>query len=57
MTWDEGFARQYDDWSSDMTADVPLYVALACETDRPLVELAVGNGRAAMPVALASRRA
>lgn len=56
MTWDEGFARRYDDWSADMTADIPFYVALACETDGPLVELAVGNGRVAIPVAQASDR-
>jgi len=39
-----------------MTEDVPFYVALALETDGPLVELAVGNGRVAIPVARASGR-
>ena len=34
-----------------MKEDVPFYVALARETDGPLVELAVGNGRVAIPVA------
>ena len=34
-----------------MTEDVPFYVELARETDGPLVELAVGNGRVAVPVA------
>jgi SAM-dependent methyltransferase len=34
-----------------MTEDVPFYVALAREADGPLVELAVGNGRVAIPVA------
>jgi SAM-dependent methyltransferase len=34
-----------------MTDDVPFYVALAREADGPLVELAVGNGRVAIPVA------
>ena len=34
-----------------MTEDVPFYVELARETDGPLVELAVGNGRVAIPVA------
>jgi len=45
------FAAVYDDWSAHMTEDVPFYVQLARETDGPLVELAVGNGRVAIPVA------
>jgi len=56
MTWDEGFAARYDEWSAHMTEDVPFYVALALETDGPLVELAVGNGRVAIPVARATGR-
>jgi SAM-dependent methyltransferase len=47
----EGFAAIYDDWSAHMTEDVPFYVELARETEGPLVELAVGNGRVAIPVA------
>jgi SAM-dependent methyltransferase len=39
-----------------MTADVPFYVGLAREADGPLVELAVGSGRVAIPVAQASGR-
>jgi SAM-dependent methyltransferase len=34
-----------------MTADVAFYVGLAREADGPLVELAIGNGRVAIPVA------
>jgi ubiquinone/menaquinone biosynthesis C-methylase UbiE len=45
------FAPIYDDWSAHMTEDVPFYVELARETDGPLVEVAVGNGRVAIPVA------
>jgi len=45
------FAPSYDDWSAHMTEDVPHYVRLAQETEGPLVELAVGNGRVAIPVA------
>jgi ubiquinone/menaquinone biosynthesis C-methylase UbiE len=45
------FAAIYDDWSASMTEDVPFYVELARETDGPLVELAVGTGRVAIPVA------
>jgi hypothetical protein len=29
MSWDERFSYRYDDWSADMTADVPFYVGLA----------------------------
>jgi Methyltransferase domain len=39
-----------------MDADVPFYVALAREADGLLVELAVGNGRVAIPVAQATAR-
>jgi SAM-dependent methyltransferase len=56
MSWDEGFAERYDEWSSEMTEDVPFYVELARETDGPIVELAVGSGRVAIPVAAATGR-
>src|SRR5215216_7412655 len=39
-----------------MTADVPFYCELAREADGPLVELAIGNGRVAIPVAQATGR-
>jgi ubiquinone/menaquinone biosynthesis C-methylase UbiE len=45
------FAAVYDDWSAHMTEDVPFYAELAREADGPIVELAVGNGRVAIPVA------
>ena len=47
----DAFAAVYDEWSSHMTEDVGFYVELARETEGPLVELAVGNGRVAIPVA------
>jgi SAM-dependent methyltransferase len=53
-TWDETFADRYEEWSAGMTADVPFYVGLAGEAEGPLVELAVGNGRVAIPVAKAT---
>src|SRR5437764_3298232 len=56
MSWHEAFARRYDDWSASMTADVPFYVNLAVEAYGPLIELAVGNGRVAVPVAQATDR-
>jgi SAM-dependent methyltransferase len=46
------FAAIYDDWASHMTEDVPFYLDLVREADGPVVELAVGNGRVAIPVAL-----
>jgi SAM-dependent methyltransferase len=54
VSWDEAFASRYDQWSADMTADVAFYVNLARAVDGPLVELAIGNGRVAIPVALAT---
>ena len=53
-TWDDAFAQRYDEWSAHMTADVAFYVDLARETNGPLVELAIGNGRVAIPVAQAT---
>ena len=56
MSWDEQFADRYEEWSAHMTADIPFYVDLALAADGPLVELAVGSGRVAIPVALATGR-
>lgn len=56
MSWDEAFSHRYDEWSAHMTEDVGFYVELACEAEGPLVELAVGNGRVAIPVARAAGR-
>lgn len=56
MSWDEAFSHRYDEWSAGMTADIAFYVELASEADGPLVELAVGNGRVAIPVARATGR-
>jgi SAM-dependent methyltransferase len=56
MTAEYAFADRYDEWSADMTEDIAFYVDLALHTSGPLVELAVGNGRVAVPVALATGR-
>ncbi len=56
MSWDEAFAERYAEWSAEMTDVVAFYVALAREADGPLVELAIGNGRVAIPVAQATGR-
>ncbi len=54
MSWDESCADGYADWSAHMTADIGFYTALAREADGPLVELAIGSGRVAIPVARAT---
>ncbi len=57
MSWYEAASDRYDAWAAaDMTADVPFYVGLAHEADGPIVELAVGTGRVAIPVAYATGR-
>jgi SAM-dependent methyltransferase len=50
------FADIYEEWSVVMTEDVPFYVDLAREANGPVVELAVGTGRVAVPVAEAIGR-
>ena len=56
MNWDYAFADRYDEWSADMTEDVPFYVALARQSEGPIVELGIGNGRVAIPIAQATGR-
>jgi SAM-dependent methyltransferase len=56
MSWDERLADGYDEWAAHMTEDIPFYVGLAREADGPVVELAVGTGRVAKPVARAIGR-
>ena len=51
MTAYEPFAKDYEAWSAGMTEDVSFYVELAREADGPVVELAVGTGRVAVPIA------
>jgi SAM-dependent methyltransferase len=55
-SWDEAFSERYEEWAASMTADVPFYVGLARDADGPIVELAVGNGRVAIPVARSTGR-
>jgi SAM-dependent methyltransferase len=50
------FAEIYEEWAAPMTEDVPHYVELAREAEGPVVELAVGTGRVAIPVAQAIGR-
>jgi SAM-dependent methyltransferase len=56
VSWDESFSERYEEWAAHMTEDVAFYVGLAQAADGPLVELAVGNGRVAIPVAQATGR-
>ena len=54
-SWYDAWADRYPQWFPGV-ADVPVYVGLAREADGPLVELAVGTGRVAIPVAQATGR-
>jgi SAM-dependent methyltransferase len=57
VSYDDRFAVRYAEWSAGMTEDVPFYVDMARQADGPLVELAVGTGRVAVPVARATGQA
>jgi SAM-dependent methyltransferase len=56
MNWNEAFADRCDEWASGMSADIPFYVDLAGRSGGSLVELAVGSGRVAIPVARSTGR-
>jgi SAM-dependent methyltransferase len=45
------WAPDYDFWAAEMTEDVPFYVELAREAAEPILELGVGTGRIAIPIA------
>jgi SAM-dependent methyltransferase len=49
----DSIARLYDPWSVSVTEDVDFYVELAKEAGGPIVELGVGTGRIAVPIAAA----
>jgi SAM-dependent methyltransferase len=53
MTLYDRIASIYDPWSRSVTEDVEFYVEHALAAGGPVVELAVGTGRIAVPVALA----
>ena len=55
-SWYDTWADRYDERSEEVAADVSFYVALALEADGLVVELAVGTGRVAIPVAQATGR-
>jgi SAM-dependent methyltransferase len=49
----DAIARIYDPWSRSVTEDVDFYVEEALASGGPVVELAVGTGRVAVPIARA----
>src|SRR3954465_11805970 len=55
-SWYDAWADRYGDWSTSCTGDVPFYIGLARDAEGPLVELAVGTGRVAIPIAQATGR-
>jgi SAM-dependent methyltransferase len=55
--WYDAWADRYAEWSTPQAdADVPFYTGLARDADGPVVELAVGTARVAIPVARATGR-
>jgi SAM-dependent methyltransferase len=46
-------ARVYDPWSRSVVEDVPFYVEEAVRSGGPVLELGVGTGRVAVPIAAA----
>ena len=49
----DAIARLYDPWSRSVTEDVPFYLEEARRSGGPVVELGVGTGRIAVPIASA----
>jgi SAM-dependent methyltransferase len=47
----DAIARIYDPWSVSVTEDIPFYVEEARRSGGPVVELGVGTGRIAVPIA------
>jgi ubiquinone/menaquinone biosynthesis C-methylase UbiE len=50
------FVGFYDEWTKDVSGDVDFYVRRATEVQGPIVELGVGTGRIAIPIAQAGQR-
>jgi len=51
MSLYDQIAQIYDPWSRSVVEDIDLYVEEAVESGGPVVELAVGTGRIAVPIA------
>ena len=52
----DAIARLYDPWSASVTEDIDFYVEEALAAGEPVVELACGTGRIAVPIAEAGVR-
>jgi SAM-dependent methyltransferase len=52
----DAIAHIYDPWSRSVTEDIDFYVEEAVRSGGPVVELAVGTGRIAVPIAAADVR-
>ena len=50
----DSIAGIYDPWSASVVEDIAFYVEEALGCDGPVVELAVGSGRIAVPIAQAA---
>jgi SAM-dependent methyltransferase len=48
--------RRYDAWCRSVTEDIPFYVDLALHAGGPVLEVGVGSGRVAVPMAVAGVR-
>ncbi len=51
----DSIAGIYDPWSASVVEDIEFYVDEAKACEGPIVELAVGSGRIAIPIALSGR--
>ncbi|HEY6961898.1 MAG TPA: class I SAM-dependent methyltransferase [Gaiellaceae bacterium] len=49
----DAIARVYDPWSASVVEDVPFYLQEAVQSGGPVLELGVGTGRIAVPIAVA----
>jgi len=56
MSLYDPIAQLYDPWSRSVTEDIEFYVEEALASGGPVVELAVGTGRIAVPIAKAGVR-
>jgi SAM-dependent methyltransferase len=52
----DNIARLYDPWSRSVVEDVSFYIEEATRSEGPVLELGVGTGRVAIPVAAAGIR-
>jgi SAM-dependent methyltransferase len=52
----DSIATIYDPWSASVVEDISFYVDEARRVQGPVVELAVGSGRIAVPIAAAGKR-